>query len=78
MMRKMRKLALAVVFLSVALTPLVGWADEPVVVDGRLESFDRNVTLAPSGTALLWILMFVLAVITLIPLFKNARRSHLD
>ena len=79
MMTKMGKLAPAVLFFSVVLAPLAAWADEPpTVVDGRLESYGQNVTLQPGGTALLWILMFALAVLTLVGLFKNARRTHLD
>jgi hypothetical protein len=78
MMNSMRRLAPAAVFLFAALAPLVGWADDQTGVDGRLEGYRNPVTYNGGGTALLWMLLFVLAVVTLIGLFKTANRSHLD
>jgi hypothetical protein len=51
--------------------------DEDVAVDARLEGYTQKVTIEGS-TALMWILLFVLATIALSVLFKDAKRSHLD
>lgn len=52
---------------------------EEDVVDARLEGYEKvSVTLAPSGTALMWLLLIFLAGITVAVMFKDAKRSHLD
>jgi hypothetical protein len=66
-----------------AMSPVMSLAARPEmekdVVDARLESYDKvNVTLAPSGTALMWLLLIFLTVVTVGVMFKDARRSHLD
>ena len=48
------------------------------VYDARLEGYPSNVTLDSSSTALLWLLMIVLAAMCVGVMFKNARRTHLD
>jgi hypothetical protein len=78
MMKVMRKIAVAMVFIFSALAPLTSWADDQTVVDGRLQGYDHNVTLSPSGTGVYWLLMFFLALITVVGLFKSAKRTHLD
>jgi hypothetical protein len=78
MMGKMRRFAPAAGFLLAALSPLVSWADDQPIVDGRLQAYRSSVTLPPSGTALLWLLMLALSLVVLLGLFKNAGRTHLD
>ena len=79
---------LAVAVASPTLTYAQG---EENTFDARLEGFVEHDPIAPpdkrqsinvgiekSGTALTWILFLVLIVIACGPLFKDAKRSHLD
>jgi hypothetical protein len=66
-----------------AMTPVTALAARPEmekeIVDARLEGYDKvNVTLAPSGTALTWLLLIFLTAVTVSVMFKDAKRSHLD
>ena len=72
--------ALAVAAFLAGMGPLTALADDtkPKVYDDRLEIFSKPVTLDNSGTGLVWLLLIGLAVLTLIVLFKHARRTHLD
>lgn len=62
---------------TLAATSTGALAQEEVAVDGRLEGYPTKVTIDGS-TALMWILLFVLATITISVLLKDAKRSHLD
>lgn len=66
-----------------AMSPVTALAARPEmekdIVDARLEGYDKvNVTLAPSGTALMWLLLIFLTLVTVGVMFKDAKRSHLD
>ena len=51
---------------------------EREMLDARLEGYPANVTLENHSTAMTWVLLVVLGVITFGGLFKDAKRSHLD
>ena len=72
----------ALVFLSSAGSAFAQRGGDPdrEVVDARLEGFanGRNVTIEGGTTALLWLLFAFLALVCVIGLFKDAKRSHLD
>jgi hypothetical protein len=71
--------ALAVVLMSPAMTLARQYQEEREIVDARLEGYDKvNVSLAPSGTALMWLLLIFLTAVTVAVMFKDAKRSHLD
>ena len=46
--------------------------------DARLEGYQGNVSVSNQSTALMWLLFVFLAVVALISLFKDAKRTHLD
>jgi hypothetical protein len=58
--------------------------DEPVIVDGRLQGYvdakgqATNVQLEASGTALIWLTVGFLGVVTIGFMFMNPKRTHLD
>ena len=52
--------------------------DEPEIYDARLLGYDKTVQLDSGSTALSWVLLIVLGVVTLGVLFKDAKRTHLD
>jgi hypothetical protein len=52
--------------------------DEPDIYDARLLGYDKTVQLDSGSTALSWVLLIVLGVVTLGVLFKDAKRTHLD
>lgn len=71
--------ALAIVLMSPAMTLARQYQEEREIVDARLEGYDKvNISLAPSGTALMWLLLIFLTVVTVAVMFKDAKRSHLD
>ena len=65
---------------AVLASPLSALADDPEdkVYDARLEGYGTNLTLPSSSTALMWLLLFVLAAMCVGVMFKNAKRTHLD
>jgi hypothetical protein len=52
--------------------------DEPEIYDARLEGYAQKVQLDAGSTALTWLVLIVLGVLTVGVLFKDAKRSHLD
>ena len=52
--------------------------EEEIKRDARLEGYPMNVSVPSDSTALTWILLIFLGMITLSVMFKNARRTHLD
>jgi len=52
--------------------------DEPTEYDARLLGYDKTVQLDSGSTALSWVLLIVLGIVTLGVLFKDAKRTHLD
>jgi uncharacterized membrane protein len=73
-------LAAALAMLLVASAPRSAMAeeDEPTVYDARIQGYDKNVQLDSGTTALTWVLLIVLTIVTLGVLFKDAKRTHLD
>lgn len=51
--------------------------DADKIVDARLESYSKSVTVGGS-TALMWVLLLVLGIVCVGPLFMNSKRTHLD
>lgn len=81
-MMKQRMLGIVCALLLLA-TPVTTWARQPEmereIVDARLEGYDKTgVTLPPSGTALMWLLLIFLTIVCVGVMFKDAKRSHLD
>jgi len=52
--------------------------DEDKPTEARLEGFNGDVKVGNDSTALDWLLLILLAIIALSPLFKDAKRTHLD
>jgi len=46
--------------------------------DARLEGFSGEVKVENGSTALVWLGFILLTVVALSPLFKDAKRTHLD
>ena len=81
MMGSMRRklLAMAFVLLMLGVAPMSAMADDnSKSYDGRLDDYNRNVTLDSGGTALTYFIWVGLGALALIVLFKDAKRSHLD
>ncbi|HEV7298575.1 MAG TPA: hypothetical protein VGN72_04360 [Tepidisphaeraceae bacterium] len=51
--------------------------DTETVIDARLEGYPSKVA-TEGSTAVMWMLLMLLGIITLAVLFKDAQRSHLD
>ena len=52
--------------------------EESTPPDARLMGYEKGVVLESSTTALTWVLLIVLTIVTLGVLFKDAKRTHLD
>lgn len=52
--------------------------DEEKINDARLEGFNGDVKAENDSTALVWLGLILLTIIALSPLFKDAKRTHLD
>jgi hypothetical protein len=70
-----------------ALAPLAGLQvvasdaaaqEAEVLTDARLEGYAGDVKVENDSTALAWLFFVFLAVLGLSPLFKDAKRTHLD
>ena len=73
-----RRIIPCVLFLAALSAPQTARAAEDFVVDARLEGYADSVKVDAGSTALTWISLILLTVIGLAPLFKDAKRSHLD
>jgi len=73
-------LAAAFVIGSAIVSPGTALAqdEESRIYDARLEGYPGNVRLESRSTALMWLLLVVLAALCVGVMFKNARRTHLD
>jgi hypothetical protein len=87
MMKTMRRGLLRRRFLSVVLVllllgaaPMSAMADDskPDTYDGRLDDYNRQVTLQGGSTALTYFIWVGLGVAAVIVMFKDAKRTHLD
>jgi hypothetical protein len=52
--------------------------EEEKTNDARLEGFPGDVKVENDSTALTWLFVILLMAIALSPLFKDAKRTHLD
>ena len=77
---KQKLLAVLVGVAGLLISPASVLAQDPEdkVYDARLEGYGTNLTLESSSTALMWLLLFVLAAMCVGVMFKNAKRTHLD
>jgi len=72
-------LGFGLIVMILASTPTRALADdEPDIYDARLEGYAQKVQLDAGSTALTWLVLIVLGVLTVGVLFKDAKRSHLD
>ena len=81
MMAAMRMLlAIFLVLVALGSAPVSALADDssaPKSYDGRLDDYNKPVTL-DSGTALTYFVWIILGAVAVIVLFKDSKRSHLD
>ena len=76
-----RKLALALacaVPLAGAPAPTLAQEDVDVPHDGRLEGYGEPLAREGGNRTLVWLGFGALAAVSLLALFKDAKRSHLD
>jgi hypothetical protein len=59
--------------------PAIALADDSSApVDARLEGFKQGIMASPGSTALTWLLLVGIGVVTIGVMFMSAKRSHLD
>jgi hypothetical protein len=75
-----RKLiVMTIALLTMGAGPITALADDnSKSYDGRLDDYNKNVTLDNGGTALTYFVWVGLGLVGLIVMFKDAKRSHLD
>ncbi len=82
MMAGMKQILLRLLLIGagIAYAPVIVIAqeEESKIYDARLEGYGGTVTLQNSSTALMWLLLVVLAALCVGVMFKNAKRTHLD
>ena len=79
MMRRMNRIAVICVVTFLTLSRGAASAQElEIETDARLEGYADKVALEPSNTAMTWAAFGFCAAVTLLGLFKDAKRSHLD
>jgi hypothetical protein len=72
-------LMLAAMLVCAAMAPVMAWADDaPEPYDARMLGYPGNVQLDGGSTALTWIVLVLLGILTVAVLFKDAKRTHLD
>jgi hypothetical protein len=52
--------------------------DDSAKNDGRLDGYSQKVLIDNDSTALMWLLALFIGVLCLGPMFKDAKRTHLD
>jgi hypothetical protein len=80
MMAFMRKLlAILLVLAALGSAPVSALADDAAKsYDGRLDDYNKPVTLDNGGTALTYFVWIILGAVAVIVMFKDSKRSHLD
>jgi hypothetical protein len=76
-----RLLAIFLVLAALGSAPVSALADDsnaPKSFDGRLDDYNKPVTLDNGGTALTYFVWIILGAVAVIVLFKDSKRSHLD
>jgi hypothetical protein len=79
--RPLRRMLIAICLaVAVVTTPMTARAaeDESTSYDARIEGYGQKVQLDAGSTALTWLLLVVLGVLSVAVLFKDAKRTHLD
>ncbi len=77
MRRKLIILTIALLVMGAG--PISAFADDnSKSYDGRLDDYNRNVTLDSNGSAFSYVVWGLLGLLGLGVLFKDAKRSHLD
>jgi hypothetical protein len=73
-------LAMFLLVVTLTFAPGTARADDTAAksFDGRLDDYNKPVTLDSGGTALTYFIWVGLGVLALIVTFKDAKRSHLD
>jgi hypothetical protein len=73
-------LSVVFVLLMLGAAPMSAMADDskPETYDGRLDDYNRQVTLQGGSTALTYFIWVGLGVAAVIVMFKDAKRTHLD
>jgi hypothetical protein len=78
-MKFRRLIAVGAVCGVLGMPAIAGAADEEAPThDARTEGYEQKVQLEKSSTALAWLVLAPLALVTLGVLFKDAKRTHLD
>jgi hypothetical protein len=73
-------LAALLLGVGVALAPVSarGADDDEERIEVREQMYTKAVKTEKGSTALMWMLLFFLAIVCVSVLFKNAKRTHLD
>jgi hypothetical protein len=71
-------LALVIALSSLAAMPMGALAEDKVSYDGRLDDYNRNVTLDGGSAALTYFIWVGLGALAVIVMFRDSKRSHLD
>jgi len=58
--------------------PAAALADDTGPVDGRMAGFKEGIMAAPGSTAVTWLLLIGIGIVTVGVMFMSAKRSHLD
>ena len=68
------------VLCSAAAMPQSAFAkgEEDAETDARLEGYTTDVKVSSESTALIWFGFLFMTIIALAPIFKDAKRTHLD
>ena len=76
---KTRVAALCLTLAGTLFAPAAAHAqDDGPKNDGRLDGYGQKVLVDNDSTALMWLLAVFLGVLCLGPMFKDAKRTHLD
>ena len=71
--------AVVAILAAVAFAPSTARADEDTVIpDARLTGFTKVVDNGGGSTALTWVGLAFMGMLAMSPMFKDAKRSHLD
>jgi hypothetical protein len=75
MMERMKRWLIPLALLA---APAGVFADDNTPIDGRMEGFKEGIMASPGSTALTWLLLVGIGIVTIGVMFMSAKRSHLD
>ena len=82
MTRAFRKALIRSLIAVVLLAPsfVLARSQEPErdLLDARYEGYSQVTTLESNSSAMTWVLLIILGAVTVMGLFKNSKRTHLD